>query len=154
MGRPDTRQSKRHSAPSCTSSSAGILRNTGLKYLSATPPSSLPRRWPGLQNKHIGTSLGWQPTSSTTMFQYKDHLSGMRISITKIIWSWDRFLTNEMPQYIQWNMHTLASLLHFVVVEYQSVVPISVKITSLALRQTYDCPNAGVVILTLKNMGK
>ena len=40
----------------------------------------------------------------------------------------------------------------FVVVTYQSILPICFRVTSLALGQSYDCPSASNA--TLKNMGK
>ena len=54
--------------------------------------------------------------------------------------------------FIRWIMHTVCVLSPFATIWYQSVLPISFKVTSLALGQSYDCPSASEV--TLKNMDK
>ena len=48
-------------------------------------------------------------------------------------------------------LHMVHTLLWFMVVWYHSILPISLRVTSLALRQSYDCPSASEV--TQKNMG-
>ena len=55
-------------------------------------------------------------------------------------------------QYIPGIIHMVCHLLYFVVVWYQSILSISIRVNSLALGQSYDCPSASEV--TLKNMGK
>ena len=49
-------------------------------------------------------------------------------------------------------IHMVSSCLCLVVVEYWLILPISLRVTSLALGQSYDCPSACEV--TLRNMRK
>ena len=42
--------------------------------------------------------------------------------------------------------------MYFIVVQYQSILPMSFRVTSLVLGQSYDCPSASEA--TLKNVGK
>ena len=55
-------------------------------------------------------------------------------------------------QYIPRNMHTVFALLCFVVVIHWLIFPISIRLTSLALGQSNDCPSASKA--TLMNMDK
>ena len=55
-------------------------------------------------------------------------------------------------QYIPRNLHTVFALLCFVVVIHWLIFPISIKLTSLALWQSNDCPSASKA--TLMNMDK
>ena len=55
-------------------------------------------------------------------------------------------------QYIPRNMHTVFALLCFVVVIHWLIFPISIRLTSLALWQSNDCPSASKA--TLMNMDK
>ena len=55
-------------------------------------------------------------------------------------------------QYIPRNMHTVTALLCFVVVTHLTDFPISIRLTSLALWQSNDCPSASKA--TLMNMDK
>ena len=50
-------------------------------------------------------------------------------------------------QYIPRNMHTVFALLCFVVVIHWLIFPISIRLTSLALWQSNDCPSASKAIL-------
>ena len=63
------------------------------------------------------------------------------------------FLTQESHmQYIPRNMHTVFALLCFVVVIHWLIFPIPIRLTSLALWQSNDCPSASKA--TLMNMDK
>ena len=55
-------------------------------------------------------------------------------------------------QYISRNMHTVFALLCFVVVIHWLIFPISIRLTSLALWQSNDCPSASKA--TLMNMDR
>ena len=55
-------------------------------------------------------------------------------------------------QYIPRNMHTVFALLCFVVVIHWLIFPVSIRLTSLALWQSNDCPSASKA--TLMNMDK
>ena len=55
-------------------------------------------------------------------------------------------------QYIPRSMHTVTALLCFVVVTHLTDFPISIRLTSLALGQSNDCPSASKA--TLMNMDK
>ena len=61
-------------------------------------------------------------------------------------------ITHVCIQYIPRNMHTVTALLCFVVVTHLTVFPISIRLTSLALWQSNDCPSASKA--TLMNMDK
>ena len=61
-------------------------------------------------------------------------------------------LTFPFLQYIPWIMSMVYTSLCFIVVVYQNNLPISFRITSLALGQSCDCPSVSGV--TLKDMGK
>ena len=53
-------------------------------------------------------------------------------------------------QYIPKNIYTVYALLCFVVVQLWLIWPIHIRVASLALGQSYDCPSASEV--TLKDM--
>ena len=52
----------------------------------------------------------------------------------------------------RWVMYMIWTLLCFVVVKYHPILPISFRVTSQALGQSYDCPSASEV--TLKDISK
>ena len=62
------------------------------------------------------------------------------------------FLQQQHIQYIPRNMHMVFALLCFVVVIHWLIFPISIRLTSLALWQSNDCPSASKA--TLMNMDK
>ena len=68
-----------------------------------------------------------------------------------ILWNCSRLNTTDL-QYIPRNMHTVFALLCFVVVIHWLIFPISIRLTSLALWQSNDCPSASKA--TLMNMDK
>ena len=53
----------------------------------------------------------------------------------------------QQLEYIPTIMHTVHALSCFVVVWYWPISPISFRVTSLALGQSYDCPSASEVTL-------
>ena len=67
-------------------------------------------------------------------------------------WSSMRGIHWGLVQYIPRNMHTVTALLCFVVVTHLTDFPISIRLTSLALWQSNDCPSASKA--TLMNMDK
>ena len=64
----------------------------------------------------------------------------------------DHFIPLDTVQYIPRNMHMVFALLCFVVVVHWLIFPISIRLTSLALWQSNDCPSASKA--TLMNMDK
>ena len=61
-------------------------------------------------------------------------------------------IISPIIQYIPRNMHTVFALLCFVVVIHWLIFPISIRLTSLALWQSNDCPSASKA--NLMNMDK
>ena len=64
---------------------------------------------------------------------------------------WPTPISSQL-QYIPRNMHTVFALLCFVVVIHWLIFSLSIRLTSLALWQSNDCPNASKA--TLMNMDK
>ena len=69
----------------------------------------------------------------------------------------DKFITLWWAETMEQSTHTIhpnnyTHDLYFVVVRYEPILSISFRVTSLALGQSYDCPNTREV--TLKDMGK
>ena len=83
---------------------------------------------------------------------YRKQSSNNFLSEGGITHLWKSCISNTI-QYIPRNMHTVFALLCFVVVIYTLTdCPISIRLTSLALWQSNDCPSASKA--TLMNMDK
>ena len=54
--------------------------------------------------------------------------------------------SSQYLQYIPRNMHTIRAFLCFIMAYYRLMLPKSFRVTSLALKQVYDCHNTGEVI--------
>ena len=72
--------------------------------------------------------------------------------VTRKMFPFDDAIMSYYIQYIPRNMHTVFALLRFVVVIHWLIFPISIRLTSLALWQSNDCPIASKA--TLMNMDK
>ena len=71
----------------------------------------------------------------------------VRTKICRLMLHWIKILQN-----ISWHIHMVDAWSCCVVADNWLILPISFRVTSLALGQSYDCPSASEVIL--KDMGK
>ena len=83
-------------------------------------------------------------TSCWIIRKVTDDSRGNAVHVTSLWW--------VKLQYIPRNVHTVFALLCFVVVIHWLIFPISIRLTSLALWQSNDCPSASKA--TLMNMDK
>ena len=75
-----------------------------------------------------------------------------KVGKQKYQWYDATYMIFYYKQYIPEIMNMVCALLIFVMVGYQWILPISLRVTSLALGKSNDCPSASET--TLKKKGK